>query len=75
MDTYERLKKMLIEDLTKPCNKDLVLVVGGVRFDSDWALRRYLEGGIKMEDKCNCEDHWSLNEDSECICDICNKEL
>ena len=34
-ETINELKEMIIEDLSKPCNKDLVLVIGGVKFDRE----------------------------------------
>lgn len=44
---WEHLKNMLILDLLKKDNKNIILNFGGVKFDRSWAIRQVLKGGEK----------------------------
>lgn len=41
----DHLRNMLILDLLKPCNKDLILNFGGVKFCREWAINQVMKGG------------------------------
>ena len=39
------------------------------------AAEREIEEREAAREECKCENHWELNEDSQCVCSVCGGEL